>query len=59
MVVGVFRWESNGWGGGDCPNYWLTRGRVVGAFHLYLSVCMSGLFDGVKISAKFSIQVNQ
>ena len=45
--------------GGGCnyPNYWLTRGRVVGAFHLYLSVCMSDLSEGVKISAKLSIQV--
>ena len=25
---------------------------------LYLYVCMSGLFNGVKVSAKLSIQVN-
>ena len=27
-------------------------------FLLYLYVCMSGIFDGVGISAKLSIQVN-
>ena len=45
-----------GWG--NCPNYPLIRGRVVGLFDLYLYVCMSGLFDRMKISAKLSIQVN-
>ena len=55
-------------GGGDLPvgrvkgiisgNYRLIRGRVVKFFCLFLSVCMSGLFEGVKISAKLSIQFN-
>ena len=31
----------------------------MGAFRLNLSVCMSGLFNGVKISAKLSIQVSK
>ena len=49
-----------GGGGGNYPNYRLTRGRVVGAFFflLYLYVCMSGIFNVVGISAKISIQVN-
>ena len=46
-------------GRGNCPNYRLTRGRVVGAFRWYLSLCMSGLFDGVKISAKLRIQASK
>ena len=46
-----------GWG--NCPNYRLITGRVVELFVFYLYVCMSGLFDGVKISAKLSIQASK
>ena len=46
-----------GWG--NCPNYQLIRRRVVEFFVFsYLYECMSGLFNGVKISAKLSILVN-
>ena len=49
---------GGGGGGGNCPNYQLIRGRVVEHF-CFLSVCMSGLFNGGKISAKLSIEVSK
>ena len=36
---------------------WIEEGVLVD-FCLFLSVCISGIFDGVKDSAKLSIQVS-
>ena len=48
--VGVSEWVVSG-------NEYLNRGRGICGF-LFRYVCMSGLFDGVKVCAKLSIQVN-
>ena len=49
-----WRWGTPSWGESErviSGNDQLHRGRGVSEFCLFLSVCMSGLFDGVKVSA--------